>query len=565
MMDNNKNKNKTYKQNEVTSKDEDAKKRDSQQNSGKMDISDKKRRTNSKKKDFKRNNNGKISEERNRNPRNGEIHNEDSKSSLKLNPFYTISGRNGMIVDVPSAYDADFSVLDIDLDLSALLKQPSDSSAFLSSNFCDSLDTIVKTYSTSRGYITSVTGKVIANVLRLSMRAFSLLTTIWRTQAAYNLKAQNGFNVGPMFYRKSVQSVNSSLALSLAENIPSPMMIDESATISNAIWMRDYVSYLNLMYLPKVLVDVLSYLYKNAFTAEVGKGLGTSSLLLMWPISGNTALVTAYASTIAELQLQFRNYPDLELLLKVCGFDNKFAIDVDFTRPLAANVLNIVYDPSIPRLLENLGPLDCGYATYIGDYYATYKEYDDIGSIFGFKELTTIEASHNILYWLLNFNALANLGVSIYPATGDLCQVNGGLKVLGVNSIQERLYIPDNIQFYFRGWSGIASVYLPGLNTIMTNVASIQASTRGISGLSSIRTLFVKINVSVDEENELSFQIQFDSVRILDGVNNYTYDENEACVIMQNMLPTLIYGAEWRSKLQMVYENIANSVSGITY
>jgi len=523
-------------------------------------------RSNPKKKDYKRNKDSKISKDKKKNPRDGEVSRSDPKSKSTGNPFYTLNGRNGIIVDILNLKDVDFSVLDVDLDLSEVLKQPSTAVPFLSSEFCNSLDTIVKTYSTSRGYVTSVTGKIVANVLRLSMRAFATLSAIWRTQASYNLKAQNGFNVGPMFYRKSVQSVNSSLALCLADPIPSPIMIDESANISNAIWMRDYVSYLNKMYLPKILVDMLSYLYRNAFTAEAGKGLGTSSLILLWPISGNTSLVSSYATTVAALESQFATYPDLELMLKVCGFDNKSAIEVDFTRPLAANVLNIVYDPIIPRFLENLGPLDCGYMSYTSDLYCTYQEYDDIGSIFGFKDIKTIDTSQNILYWLINFNALSNLGISQYPGTGDLCQLNGGMKMLVGSYIEEAIYIPENIHCYFDGWSSLQSGYLAQLVNIMYNVAVAQTYRHGISGLNSRRSLLVKISVSVDpQDNELSFQISPDKSTVLDGANNYTYDENEAAVIMTNMLPTLIYGAEWRSKLQMVYENIANSVSGIKY
>jgi len=523
-------------------------------------------RSNPEKKDYKRKKDSKISKDKKKNPRNGEVNRSDPKPKSTGNPFYTINGRNGMIVDVPVLLDADFSVLDVDLDLSELLKQPSTADPFLSSEFCDSLDTIVKTYSTSRGYVTTVTGRIIANVLRLSMRAFATLSAIWRTQASYSLKAQNGFNVGPMFYRKSVQSVDSSLYLCLADPVPRPIMIDESATISNAIWMRDYVSHLNKMYLPKTLVDILSYLYRNAFTAEAGKGLGTNSLILLWPISGNTSLVSAYATTVAALQAQFATYPDLELMLKICGFDNKSAIEVDFTRPLAANVLNIVYDPSIPRLLENLGPLEGGTVSYTSDAYCTYQEYDDIGSIFGFKDIKTIDTSQNILYWLINFNAIANLGVSPYPATHDLCQVNGGLKILYTNQISEVIYIPENIHYYFNGLSDLLPVYLSGLIPIMYNVAEAQTYSHGISGLNSRRSLLAKISVSVDpHDNELSFQVTADKITLLDGANNYTYNESEAAVIITNMLPTLIYGAEWRSKLQMVYENIANSVSGIKY
>jgi len=523
-------------------------------------------RSNPKTKDYKKKKDSKVSKTKKGNPRNGEVSRSDPKLKSTGNPFNTINGRNGIIVDIASVADADFSVLDVDLDLSALLKQPSTADPFLSSDFCDSLDTIVKTYSTSRGYVTTVTGRIVANVLRLSMKAFATLSAIWRTQASYSLKAQNGFDVGPMLYRKSVQSVNSSLTLCLADPTPSPTMIDESANISNAIWMRDYVSHLNKMYLPKTLVDILSYLYRNAFTAEAGKGLGTNSLILFWPISGNTSLISSYASTIATLQSQFTTYPDLELMLKICGFDNKHAIEVDFTRPLAANVLNIVYDPAIPRLLENLGPLDCGYGSYTWNEYCTYQEYDDIGSIFGFKDIKTIDISENILYWLINFNALANSGISLYPSVGDLCQINGGLKILYANSISEKIYIPENIHYYFHGWSGLQVGYLNQLVNIMYNIAYAQMLSHGVSGLNSRRSILVKIDVSVDpQDNELSFQLSLDRIVMLDGANNYTYNEDEAVVIMTNMLPTLIYGAEWRSKLQMVYENIANSVSGIKY
>lgn len=479
----------------------------------------------------------------------------EDRGKGKLNSgikFYTINGRNGMTVDVLNITDADLSALDIDLDISELLKQPSGNVSFLSSQFCEGLDSVVRAYSTSRGYVTTTSGKVVADALRLSIRAFSLLCTIYRTQACNSITTQTNVNIGRLFTRKSITSVNNSLTLLLAENTPAPHMIDEYTSISNAVWMQDYVSHLSKMYLPKSLVNVLAYLYKNVFTAEAGKGLGTNSLLLFWPYSGNTKITDAYTATISTLSGLFSTYPDLELIMKACGFGPEAAMSLDFTRPLAGNELSIVYDPEIPRLLENIGALDCGYESFTSAAYKTYFEYEAVNSVFAFDQMRVIETAHNLLYWMLNFAALTNLTVTPYPSPGDLLQINGGIKILHAGSVIERIYLPDNIQYCFMDWSGLAAVYLAGLRAIMYNVALAETYSKGITGLVSRRSIFVRINVSVNLDNELEFQIVKDSLILLDGPNNYTFDIDEASVIMQNALPTLIYGQEWRTQLQLV-------------
>jgi len=491
---------------------------------------------------------------------------EDKRKSNSEVKFYTINGRNGLSVDIPNVTDTDLSVLDIDLDISELLKQPVGADRFLSSEFCSGLDSVVRAYSTTRGYITTTSGKVVADALRLSIRAFSLLCAIYRTQACCNLKSQNNLQINQLFTRKSIQSVNSTLSLLMADPTPSPSMINELTSISNTSWMQNYVSHLNKMYIPKALTDIIAYLYMNVFTAEVGKGLGTNSLLLFWPYSGNTTINDAYSTTITALDNLYATYPDLELMMKVCGFGPDAAMSFDFTRPLAGNELSIVYDPEIPRLLENCGALDCGLVSFSSFAYRTYFEYDAINSIFAFDQMKTIDTAHNLLYWMFNFAALANLNVSVYPSAANLLQVNGGIKLLRENVISEILYLPDNIQYFFYGFNSLSEGYRAQLLPIMYNVASQVTQTKGVTGLNSRKSILVKISVSVDDvEHELSFAISLERFVMLDGPNNYSYDIDEASVIMQNALPTLIYGQEWRTKLQLVYLNLANNVSGIKY
>lgn len=495
-----------------------------------------------------------------------DIEKKSNNSSMKnfLSP-YILTGVNTSRT-TNTFFDIQLAAMGIEIGLDKLIK--SKTAPYLLDDLEVNFNRVINAYSTSRGYTSSTTGKIMLDAISYSVKMYSCLIAMKRVFDAWNIKTANNIDILPYLNTKYAFSVQSAILAAVHDTPVDPTGYNMVTAISNAVWAQTYLSQLPVIYLTEGLEKMIRYMFGNEFTNNPQFGIGNSTLFNIWPVdSTGVTLLAGFSTAQSALSALYSTYPDLQILLELAGFSPKWGISQDFTRDLTGQTINVVYDPQLIAALESTGALDPTNSVFSARNYIRLDNTGD--NIFACAQTRPIDVFDNLWHWLFNLPIYANITGA--PVGTDIIKINAVINILYNEGSQKAFYyIPNHLCITYSLSSTVKTtpaLLNKALTAIANAVLPITVSTATIEFnadfvLSQVATID---RDSVEPANLSVTLAPAGNPYLKEGCTTYIYNMVEAAVIVKNLLPTIFYGVDWRINMQALLKVVTDRASSINY
>jgi len=212
---------------------------------------------------------------------------------------------------------------------------------------------VIDGFSSSRGYVSSVTPSIVRDYIVNSVEALSAIYVLKKLQDIKQLKDGQGRAITNLFAGAPSGGYND---ISLAAYDPNvTVSLLGQTNISNAVWANTYLSELSKIRVPHAFGQMIKTLFEGVYKF---KSSPVETYVQFWPgnIVAGAVLTTpeaSFAAKIAAIDSAVSTDSDLLAILQLLDITPDFAMNENFERDLKGQTLVVYSDPLLETMIVN--------------------------------------------------------------------------------------------------------------------------------------------------------------------------------------------------------------------
>lgn len=420
------------------------------------------------------------------------------------------------------------------------------------------MTSLINGFATARGYVTTLVANDINLYLTYAASMLANLLSLWRSQSASQIRTQDGINVGPAITDIVSQTYSTgNLYTQISRNVAPTLIQTEDDGISNAVWAQTYVAEIQNCRLPKSVVELIVKMYSVAYSFKPYSDMGSDSIFLIRP-SGTASAITGFNTAVSNINALVASKPDLFSFLDFLGITNEHAIQLDFTRDLKGQTLNIIEDEKIVFALLNAKTF-WGSDLTDSDVAQLFVDYQAEGTTaFDYTDVSNLDMNEGALTMLIRPEG----GSPATPTLAGMSKVvsnTGTYLWQGADRIKCWIYSPSLYLQPTVSFTGTLADFV----LLQSNFEHAQANWNRYIGINRPYSQVYDITGTGVLNNAISIIAPTDLVS--EGSNVYFYSASDWIIVSGVLHLAVVFGATWRYDLQAKLNNLAKSPSNVRY